>query len=283
MPRDTRLYMTFPNDFHRHPKILRLPVDVRWAFVEMNGEARLADNDGVFSAEDAEFMWPREVLDALVGSHPTRPLVQRRDSGEYVIRDYGEHQQTRAERESRAARSRENGSKGGRPRKNPGETQQKPSGFPNKPSGNPPEPGRNQSQSQSPESELETDQVRKSSHVPERASDGLTDSDFEGMVRGLGIDPGRLASHIAEKTGRTATPREAFAVATTILGRGGANVAKPQAYVLGSITKSPVEVQQQLDAGRPTVTARERMYDQHPHYPMPCDKCAAIAAEGDTP
>lgn len=278
MPRDTRLYMTFPNDFHRHPKLLRLPVDVRWAFVEMNGEARLADNDGVFSADDAEFMWSREVLDALVKSHPVRPLVVRRDTGEYVIRDYGEHQQTRAERESRAARSRENGSKGGRPRKNPGETQQKPTGLSNKPGGNPAEPGHNQSQSQSLETEI--DQVSQSGHVPERASaDGLTDSGFEAMVQGLGIDPKRLASHIAEKTGRTVTNAEAFAVATTILARGGDTVAKPQAYVLGSITKSPAEVQQQLDAGRPTATARERMCDQHPHYPLPCDKCAAIAAE----
>lgn len=99
MPKDQRLYMTFPNDFHRHPKVSRLSVEARWAFVEMNGEARLADNDGVFSAEDAEFMWSPDVLAALCGSHPTRPLIAR-DGDTYVIRDYAEHQQTKAEREA---------------------------------------------------------------------------------------------------------------------------------------------------------------------------------------
>lgn len=98
--KDSRLYMTFPLDFPGHQKIRRLPVEARWAFVEMNAEARIADNDGIFSAEDAEFLWTRDVLDALVGSHPSRPLVERR--GEvYVIREYAKHQVTKAERERR--------------------------------------------------------------------------------------------------------------------------------------------------------------------------------------
>lgn len=112
MPKDQRLYMTFPNDFHRHPKLVRLPVEVRWTFVEMNGEARIADNDGVFTAEDAEFMWPVEHLNALVGSHPTRPLLVH--SGDtYVIREYAEHQQTKAEREELTRKRSEAGRAGG--------------------------------------------------------------------------------------------------------------------------------------------------------------------------
>jgi hypothetical protein len=105
--------MTFPNDFHRHPKIARLPPEVRWTFVEMNGEARLADNDGVFTREEAEFLWPVEHLDALVGSHPTRPLVKRTEN-QYLIRDYAQHQQTRLERESLSEKRASAGRLGGK-------------------------------------------------------------------------------------------------------------------------------------------------------------------------
>jgi hypothetical protein len=98
MPRDARLYMTFPNDFPWHPKVLRLSAAAKWAFVEMNGHSRINDLDGRIPAADAEFMWNRKILDALVNSHPTRPLVVR-DGDDYVIRDYAEHQQTKAQRE----------------------------------------------------------------------------------------------------------------------------------------------------------------------------------------
>lgn len=121
MPLDKRFYMTFPNDFHRHPKLTRLPVEVRWAFVEMNGEARIADNDGVFTVEEAEFLWPKSVLDQLVRSHPTRPLVLL-EGDQYVIRDYADHQETRERRAERKATNTVNGRRGGRPRKNPTET-----------------------------------------------------------------------------------------------------------------------------------------------------------------
>jgi hypothetical protein len=126
MPRDQRLYMTFPNDIHRHPKLVRLSVEARWAFIEMNGEARLSDNDGVFTADEALFHWSEAILTELCGSHPTRPLVARDGDGGYRIRDYSEHQQTRAERERLAEVSRENGRKGGRPKVNPWGTQTKP-------------------------------------------------------------------------------------------------------------------------------------------------------------
>lgn len=118
MPKDPRLYMTFPIDAHRHPKLMRLDVAVRWTFFEMNGEARIADNDGVFDATEAEFLWPAEHLAALVASHPTRPLVLR-EGDSYIIREFAEHQYTRAQREHVSSINRENGRRGGRPKKNP--------------------------------------------------------------------------------------------------------------------------------------------------------------------
>lgn len=115
MPRDQRLYMTFPNDIHRHPKLVRLSVEARWAFIEMNGEARLADNDGLFTAEDALYYWSAELLAELCRSHPTRPLVVHDEAADtYLIRDYAEHQQTRAERAKVAEDRARAGAEGGR-------------------------------------------------------------------------------------------------------------------------------------------------------------------------
>lgn len=132
MPKDQRLYITLPIDIHRHPKLRNQPAEVKWAFVEMNIEAVIAGNDGRFAAEDAEFLWPTTVLDALTKTHPTRPLVIR-DGGDYVIREFAEHQMTTADRERRAEVSRANGRKGGRPKKpaeNPTETQTEPAQVP---------------------------------------------------------------------------------------------------------------------------------------------------------
>jgi hypothetical protein len=121
MPKDARLYMTFPNDFHRHPKIRRLSVDARWAFVVLNGEARIEDNDGAFDVVDAVFLLadhvddPQAVVQELANSHPTRPLVVV-DGDTLRIRDYAEHQQTKAEREALSAKRAAAGAAGGRAR-----------------------------------------------------------------------------------------------------------------------------------------------------------------------
>lgn len=99
MPRDQRLYMTFPIDFWTHPKVARLSDAAFRAFVESNGHSRMRETDGVLEADDAEFLWPPEVLAELVKSHPLRPLMVRDGSGNYVLRDYAEHQFTKADRE----------------------------------------------------------------------------------------------------------------------------------------------------------------------------------------
>ncbi|MDY0829083.1 hypothetical protein SK224_08070 [Microbacterium sp. BG28] len=273
--------MTFPNDFHRHPKITRLPVEVRWAFVEMNGEAREADNDGVFDAADAEFLWPLDVLDQLVASHPTRPLVLRQGD-KYVIRDYGEHQETKAAREARAAKNRANGQKGGRPRKNP-------VGSGPVSGGNPPgtgsQPNRTQHKAES-ESELETeieDPVRQSSHVDSGEIDDGPDEAARVVLLGLGVNTDRLLHHIQERTGVVVSPAEAMRVATDILARGG-DVMKPQAYVLRSITNDPDAIRAAITAARPTsIPQREPECAQHAGYPLPCERCRRDAAEKEKP
>lgn len=111
MAKDERMWMRFPIDMHRHPIFTRLAPDVRWTFVEMNGEARIARNDGVFDETDAEFLWPVEHLTALVRSHPDRALVLH-EGGKYIIREYGQHQFTEADREALAAKRSESGKAG---------------------------------------------------------------------------------------------------------------------------------------------------------------------------
>lgn len=238
MPRDGRLFMTFPNDFPWHYKVQRLPVEAKWAFVEMNGYSRMNDLDGVIPAEDADFMWTREVMDQLVASHPSRPLVVRQGEN-YVLRDYGEHQQTKAERERLAEVSRANGAKGGRPRKNPTETQPG-SG------GNPAEPGRKQS----PESRVQkTDTyLPESSHeIPASVStDAFEMSEVTKMQAAqAGIrDLAAIAAEIRSRLGIQLNSFGTLAVANHLLGKSRNYPDVPDRYVLGCLSQSPAEIEQ---------------------------------------
>lgn len=250
MPRDSRLYMTFPNDFHRHPKIKRLPIKVRWAFVEMNGEARIADNDGVFAAEDADFEWSPEIMDALCNSHPTRPLVERRGDT-YVIRDYAEHQETRAAREQRRATNAANGAKGGRPRKNPAQTEPKPNGLP---MGTESQANETQHKAES-ESESESEDFyspSKSQSLPKRASVSTDSIEVSEMTRRLASQKGitslrSVVDAVIRHTGKQVTADQAFQLSTWLLEKAPTWPDSPQRYVTGSIKRSPFEIEQYLD------------------------------------
>lgn len=104
MPRDSRLYMTFPNDFWTHHKVAPLSDASFRAFVEMNGYSRMNDLDGVIPGRFAEFRWGAAVAE-LVASDVTKPLVLRDGEADtYVIRDYAEHQQTTADRKAKSER-----------------------------------------------------------------------------------------------------------------------------------------------------------------------------------
>lgn len=249
MPRDSRLYMTFPNDFHRHPKIKRLPVKVRWAFVEMNGEARIADNDGVFAAEDADFEWSPEIMDALCNSHPTRPLVERRGDT-YVIRDYAEHQETRAAREQRRATNAANGAKGGRPRKNPAQTEPKPNGLP---MGTESQANETQHKAES-ESESESEDFYSPSKSQSRSNRARVSTDaieVSEMTRRLAAQRGitsvrAVVDAIHRHTSATVNADQAFQVSVWILDKRSTPPDAPQRYVTGAIAKSPAEVEQHI-------------------------------------
>lgn len=247
MPKDQRLYITLPIDIHRHPKLRNQPAEVKWAFVEMNIEAIIAGNDGRFSAEDAEFLWPLEILDALVRTHPSRPLVYReKDGGDYVIREFAEHQMTTADRERRAAVSRANGAKGGRPRKNPGGTQEKPGQVP---TGTQPEPAGTRTKAES-ESESEDFFSRpKSQSSSNRASVSTDSMEVPELTRQMAARKGisslrSVADAVHRATGLKVDATGAFRVAAWICEKPKEWPKSPQRYVTGSIVQSPFEVQQ---------------------------------------
>lgn len=109
MPRDQRLYMTFPIDFWKHEKVRRLSDAAFRAFVEANGHSRIRESDGVLEAPDAEFIWDASALQELCKSHPTRPLLYSEGEGDarvYVIRDYAEHQFTKSDRDELSEKRR---------------------------------------------------------------------------------------------------------------------------------------------------------------------------------
>ncbi|WP_405375920.1 MULTISPECIES: hypothetical protein [unclassified Microbacterium] len=224
--------MTFPIDFHRHPKIARLSDAAFRAFVEANGESRIAESDGRIDAPDAEFMWKPETLAELLASHPTRPVLLR-DGDTYVLRDYAEHQFTTSDRERLAEVSRKNGSKGGRPPK-PRETHAGSVGTQSKPE------SRSESRSGTDLQDLES----LSSTQPR---DSETDSVPRSVLSGLGIGPDQLIAHIHARTERTVNAAGALRVAASILDRAGRIRKTPHEYVLGSVNKSPAEIQQFID------------------------------------
>jgi len=250
--KDGRLYMTFPIDMHRHPKLTRLSVAARWAFVEMNGEARIADNDGVFTVEEAEFMWPVEVLDELVKSHPTRPLVIR-EGDRYVLREFAKHQQTRAEREELRAKRVEAGRKGGMATSRASAGQQvsaRQASAKRAPS--PVQQTEAQSESES-ESELLTTDVTyeplsvtevdaRASNADATVMDQLSQKAHE-RAAGLNIeDLATVRDWLERATGMSLTLGQAVELAGSIIGRAKNPVESGDRYVIGTCRKSPARV-----------------------------------------
>lgn len=243
MPRDARLYITLPLDIHRHPKLRDQPAEVKWTFVEMNIEARLAENDGRFTAEDAEFLWPAETLAALVRTHPSRPVVVR-DGTDYVIREYGEHQLTKAARDDLRAKRAEAGRKGGKSRASAKQVLST----------------HKQTEAESESESEDSSKTYKSQSSSERASvstDSEAPSEMTRILAGQAgitslqsvIDSTRKHAH------RTIGPDGALQLATQLLGKARTYPRNPQMYVTRSISLSAFEVQQFVDERGLAVTS----------------------------
>lgn len=245
MPRDTRLYMTFPNDFPEHPKIRPLSDAAFRVFVEINGYSRTQDLDGRVPVRVAQAKWKAKALKELETNHPDRPTL-RIDGDEYVIHNYDEHQQTTAARAALVAKNTENGKKGGRPpKRNPGETH----------SVTDPEP--NQKQSQRSESKSESE-----SETPFDDSAHLPQSSPVGDGSGDGLDPGEIVSLKAKAAGikdlgkvhaqlsKLVSPLSMAGAVELVIEttrRAKGEVKNVDAYVATACRRSPEEIEHDYD------------------------------------
>lgn len=112
MGKDERLYAKFTLDFPDSPKIMPLPVEAKWALVEMTIYSRRLLTDGFLSKPLALAKWGLDVCSALLANDPDKPSLVEVENG-YQIRDFAEHQTTKAEIEALSAKRKAAGSKGG--------------------------------------------------------------------------------------------------------------------------------------------------------------------------
>lgn len=112
MPKDNRLYGRFALNFPRHPKIAILSDAAFRCLVEAILYSRDELTDGFLASRYAIARWGLEVLTELTLNDDDNPSLIQVEKG-WVIHDYAEQQDTKAEVEARSARNKANGQKGG--------------------------------------------------------------------------------------------------------------------------------------------------------------------------
>lgn len=255
MPRDKRLYMTLPIEFPEHPKVEPLSDAAFRCFIEMNAYSRRVDSDGVIPVSVAEKRWKRKVLNELVATDETRPLIVL-DEDSYVIRDYAEHQHTKADRDALTAKRIEAGKYGAAKR---WQTDSKPiaSAMANghhlvKQTDSKPIA---ESESQS-ESELQLPRLNTQSYVNTPPTSDLTEDEI-GQLRirkntytEFGIsNPAQIQALIASLIHREVNEFSTFMIVMDILSRSKGQVKNGQRYVASSIKQSWAEIQKNFDLG----------------------------------
>ena len=113
MPRDSRQFITLPLDFADHPKVAPLSDAAFRTFIELNIYSRQHELDGVIPVKTARARWKAKALAELVDTHTDRPMVILDDQN-YVLRNYDEHQITKAEMDEIRLKRAESGAAGGR-------------------------------------------------------------------------------------------------------------------------------------------------------------------------
>lgn len=108
MSKDDRLYARFDIGMHEHAKIMLLSDSAFRALIEATLYARRQLTDGFLAEGVVVRMWGREAADELTSNHPERPSWVRVEGG-WEIRDYSEHQITRADIEAKREAGRAGG------------------------------------------------------------------------------------------------------------------------------------------------------------------------------
>lgn len=112
MPKDERLYGRFTLDFADNHKILPLSDSAFRTLVEMTLYSRKLLSDGFITEAVAKKKWKPRAIAELMKNDPERPSLYAVVGG-YMIHDYSQQQDTRAEVEARRQRNAENGRRGG--------------------------------------------------------------------------------------------------------------------------------------------------------------------------
>ena len=112
MAKDNRLYGKFTLDFPDNAKIAILSDAAFRALVEMTLWSRSQLSDGLIKRRYALSRWGAEVLAELCENDDDKPSLVETEIG-WEIRDYAEHQDTKAEVEARSERNRIAGQRGG--------------------------------------------------------------------------------------------------------------------------------------------------------------------------
>lgn len=129
---DPRLWIRLTLDMADHPKIVRLSDRAFRTLVEMLLWSKRGLTDGVLPREYVHRRWgtPKtqsltdsvtqsvsDPVSELLSNDPESPSLEVLPNGDYMIHDYCDHQETRADVESRKRRNQANGKRGGRPPK----------------------------------------------------------------------------------------------------------------------------------------------------------------------
>lgn len=112
MPKDHRLYGKFTLDFAENQKVLPLSDGAFRCLVEATLWSRKHETDGLLPTRLAIAKWSPEVLEELATNDPHKPSLVPVENG-WLIHDYAEHQDTKAEIDARRERNKLNGQKGG--------------------------------------------------------------------------------------------------------------------------------------------------------------------------
>jgi hypothetical protein len=121
--KDDRLYAKFTLDFADHEKIMPLSSDAFRCLVEATLWSRRLQTDGLLPRRLAVARWSLEILTELCENDDEKPSLIEVEKG-WLIRDFAEHQDTKAEIEARRAQAKAAGQLGGlakakRPAKRP--------------------------------------------------------------------------------------------------------------------------------------------------------------------
>lgn len=238
MPRDQRLYMTFPIDFWMHPKIAPLSDSAFRTFVEINGYSRMLHLDGRVPVATARKTWKPKALAELAANHPERPSLSI-DGDCFVIWNYAEHQLTEADIEDLREKRSQAGRKGGKSTANAkalATANAKQTGS------------KVQAESES-ESEIQTDvtYLAESGHVGDGSTSGL-DAVNRGVKqrarRARITDLAAVRAALEAAAQQPVSPYGAVILVEAIISKSKRPVDDVDAYVAVVCRKSAPEVQQ---------------------------------------